>query len=784
MPVSRTFHLSLYLALGLACLSLGYAEVDLLPAAGLFAVGALVLLVIAYLIEGRWALSLPAANVLGFVIAGVLALWFASEYTKADSLMNTLPVPTNMLPYLGPMLMVVLAAKVFRQKTFADYWAFHGIALTMIGLAAAMAEDSIFMLLLIGFLIVWCWSLTLLYLNREAIPKRLEQIAETDLRIGDAEARAARGSRVPWLGRASRWALLALLLSLGLFLITPRSPGGNWSLGLLNKATLEVGYPSDDLVDLNMVGTLSINSEVAFEVLATTSTGARKQDLPPGQLWRGHSLTTYDEGTWRSDRLGSDSIPRLRERAVSLPGQTNQSLPDYGPDQYFLTFTRKPSAGMAAFLADPIYWEPGKPSPIISLSGSGRLWFHFEDGRFSPASQPSSRREWRYRQVTRPVREPALSPPMRLGLPDPRSAPRIRGDLLRGPTSGIRRWTDEVITELVERQRLPTSARQQEWQQAYPQDAEAIAKALSAYLRDSPGFSYSLTLTRADQSLDPIEDFLFNTRSGHCNRFASALVLILRSRGIPARLVLGFKGHELNSDGVYLVRQSHAHAWAEALIPRTTPDGELVWHWLTLDPTPPGSAEDEAANSWWANAQKQSDSFFKNFIVGYDADRRSETGSVLWERIVANWEAAKTALSNGDPTAIAWATLVGLVLVAGLTWWWWCRSQTENQAEKTQHAKRIAVAFQVRLLAILARQGFYPRASQTPREFAEFVSGELVRRANGQPQGVESVPVEVVRDYYRIHYGGQELTPAEHTHVSTRLDELERAFVEQTKDKG
>ena len=79
---------------------------------------------------------------------------------------------------------------------------------------------------------------------------------------------------------------------------------------------------------------------------------------------------------------------------------------------------------------------------------------------------------------------------------------------------------------------------------------------------------------------NPIEEFLLRTKEGHCEYFASAMVLMLRSEGIPARLVTGFLGAEENQiEGYYVVRQSNAHAWVEAFLPEQG--------WTTFEPTPP-----------------------------------------------------------------------------------------------------------------------------------------------------------------------------------------------------
>ena len=93
---------------------------------------------------------------------------------------------------------------------------------------------------------------------------------------------------------------------------------------------------------------------------------------------------------------------------------------------------------------------------------------------------------------------------------------------------------------------------------------------------------YEYTLDFGGRSAEnPIEDFLFRYKSGQCEYFASSMVLMLRSQGIPARLVTGFLGGEYNPfEGYYIVRDSNAHAWVEAYI-----EGE---GWRLFDPTPPG----------------------------------------------------------------------------------------------------------------------------------------------------------------------------------------------------
>jgi hypothetical protein len=103
------------------------------------------------------------------------------------------------------------------------------------------------------------------------------------------------------------------------------------------------------------------------------------------------------------------------------------------------------------------------------------------------------------------------------------------------------------------------------------------ARRLESHLIDN--YTYTLDFVGRSPN-NPIEDFLFRYHSGQCEYFASSMVLMLRSQGIPARLVTGFLGGEYNPfEGYYIVRENNAHAWVEAWL-----DGA---GWRIFDPTPP-----------------------------------------------------------------------------------------------------------------------------------------------------------------------------------------------------
>ncbi|HYQ47859.1 MAG TPA: DUF3488 and transglutaminase-like domain-containing protein, partial [Thermodesulfovibrionales bacterium] len=107
------------------------------------------------------------------------------------------------------------------------------------------------------------------------------------------------------------------------------------------------------------------------------------------------------------------------------------------------------------------------------------------------------------------------------------------------------------------------------------------ARMIEEYLKGN--YTYSLSTSPPPSGMNVIEDFLFNSRKGYCEHYAASMVMMLRSIGIPSRIVNGFYGGERNDYGNYLIiRQSDAHAWVEALIGNA---------WRRFDPTPAVSLE-------------------------------------------------------------------------------------------------------------------------------------------------------------------------------------------------
>ncbi len=142
---------------------------------------------------------------------------------------------------------------------------------------------------------------------------------------------------------------------------------------------------------------------------------------------------------------------------------------------------------------------------------------------------------------------------------------------------------------------------------------EARALGIERYLRDRLGYTTELP---ASEPADPLANFLFERRKGHCEYFASAMAVMLRTLGIPSRLITGFQGGAYNPvSGWYVIRASDAHSWVEAWV-----DGR---GWTTFDPTPAvrtlPNLTPRSKTALYADA---ADLFWQDWVIGYDFERQ------------------------------------------------------------------------------------------------------------------------------------------------------------------
>jgi transglutaminase-like putative cysteine protease len=332
---------------------------------------------------------------------------------------------------------------------------------------------------------------------------------------------------------STRLFLQGIPLAVLLFVLFPRLGTPLWGLPVdsVGKTGLS------DRMRPGVISELSLSDAVAFRV--------DFDGLTPGsrfRYWRGPVLTRFDGQEWTmlarplDGELARPSGGNLRSANAPV-GYTVTLEPHWKP----WLFALETAASLPQHAADEAGAEGGN-APLASLTRDQLLLTR------RPITQPL-----RYRQTSL-LRDSHLAT---AGDREPRSM----HEYLRLP-SGDNASNPKTVEFA------------QALRNAHPDDIDFVRAVLN-YFRSEP-FVYTLVPGDTFEH-DPVDGFMFRSRRGFCEHYASAFVVLLRAAGIPSRVVTGYQGGEMNPNGGYMiVRQSDAHAWAEALI-----GGE----WRRFDPT-------------------------------------------------------------------------------------------------------------------------------------------------------------------------------------------------------
>jgi transglutaminase-like putative cysteine protease len=264
------------------------------------------------------------------------------------------------------------------------------------------------------------------------------------------------------------------------------------------------------------------------------------------------------------------------------------------------------------------------------------------------------------------------------------------------------------------------------------------AVVLEQYL--STHFGYTLQLPRT-LPRDPIANFLFERKIGHCEYFASSMAVMLRSLRIPSRIVTGFHGGEFNDlTGQYVVRASDAHSWVEAYFPGSG--------WISFDPTPAGSLP---TRNGWSRLRLYADaaaSFWREWIINYDISHQRTLGknaatnarhffeeTRLWihDEHQAMLRAARRAHQHFTKFPEQWmGGLIGLAgvlivllnlrrMVAGLR-------NRGLRAHPERAPRESAALWYDRMVSRMARLGWRKSPSQTPLDFVAAIQEATLQK--------------------------------------------------------
>ena len=768
MSLEHWFRLSQYLTLGMSCAALVFAVAPFLPELQLCLAPVLALLLLAWLVEGRWSLPNWGANLLGLLIAAGGVTWMVTQLRDEDFVLAHLPWHLALLPYMGPLSIAALLVKVFRLRDARHFWHLQGWGLLQIGLGCLLDGGPAFGVLMMAYLASDLVCLALHYrLPAQKVASGEWRAARTD-NSSLATHHSPLATFKDLLAFTLGWTLLISATAILLFLLTPRRD--NWSWEPLSK--LRTGSPrgsqgSNEEMNLNNTGHVELDDAVALRVAALDASGQPKLDLPADQRWRGSVLDWYEHGRWTM----------MHQMPLRTRSSRQVLLPDFGPEQFLLNFTVQPRHAGGLVLAEPIRFGPVPTRlPVVAQAGEERRRLFTEFGGTVLSHLAADQRgEFHYCQVV-----PAGGDPDRVvadGVFFKKDIPLLQTlpPLLRPP---LHEWTVDLLRRLSQLRlyHLPQDVRTALAQPhpdfpIEPAHWEATARALTYYLSRSGQYTYSLEIIRHDRSLDPVLDFLVNVKQGHCERFAAALALMLRSVGIPARVVKGYRGCDNQGGGQYVVRHSHAHAWVEMLAPHSpTANGPdfpphrrpfFPYDWLTLDATPPepaASAEGWSFTHLWDETGRFCLQWWRALIVEYDGDEQAD----LWNILMS--ARALPLLLN--------LVLAASVCVLGFILWLFLR---RLRLPRNTIRDRGDTAIYPRLVQLLTRYvSLRPHFGQTPHEYS--AEARAILQTRPALAALADLPRRVVELFYRVRYGSQPLNDGERQRIDSELDRFAEAL--------
>ncbi|MBK8466950.1 MAG: DUF3488 domain-containing protein [Chloracidobacterium sp.] len=721
MHFERFFRLVSYIAVFCGFVSLWVSGTFGIAGTGLF----IAVMIVAWRLEGsRWQISEKLGTVL---IVLALPLYFAAWHFRIITFSGG---EAAIAGILARMILSLTAIKLLQKKSDRDWIFLYLMSFFEVLLAAGLSISALYLLTFIVYLLVMASAIIAFEIRKTSHAVELKVSGETvHERDPSSESKAALPvRRLP--SAALTLIVFIIVLALPLFFLLPRVGGAGFGGNQLGQKTSS-GF--SDTVRLGGIGQIQQSNEVVMRVKLEGSANADS-----GLYFRGVALDTFDNKSWSKSKTGT--------KIAFEKGEGELVQVDF-------------SAGRENRAIQTIYLEPLDTPVLFALTRAvaiqGNFPVVFKDAYGSLTYSRS------YERVSYKVLSDRSLP----------SASQLRAD------------DKPYISDVSNYRLLPPAfdrriANLAETVAATAKNRYDKARAIESFLQNNFGY----TLEQKAGGDEPLADFLFNVREGHCEYFATAMAMMLRTQGIATRIVNGFNGGEYNDAAeVTIVRQRNAHAWVEVYFP-----GEDVW--VPFDPTP-FSGQTAATSSAGITASiskylEALETFWIQHFVAYDdQEQRSLVRSVRngigeyqsgimsylnqAQNILAEWWKNVRGDKGLQASVIAIAYGIGYVAAAifGIFLFIWLFRKIErlpiwqrlwDRFFKKRHAS--IIEFYDRMQRILADKGWIREPHQTPLEFA-------------YSSGIPEV-VSITEKYNRVRFGEKNLSRDEADEIETWLKNL------------
>jgi transglutaminase-like putative cysteine protease len=603
------------------------------------------------------------------------------------------------------LVLFVMVVRLFSTTRDRDYYFLAVISFLMVLAAAVLTVDSTFLLAFAAFMLMAVVTCILMEMRRASAQATIRAHSSSD-------DLAYRHMAFSLAGASPALVLLILLGGAAIFFVLPRVSNSYLSAFARSR---EISTGFSDRVQLGQIGEIQQSSSLVMHIqIDGDAHGA--YDLK----WRGVTLSVFDGKTWFNPHA---------QRVVANLGNGRFLLPQPGA-----RFGRLQSSTRSIHyhaLMEPLVSNVFFLAPTASmLQGSYRL-LSIDDGDavfdIDP-EHPISRYE-----ATSNIAQPRAG---ELRTASDNYPPQILLNYLQLPRLDAR--VAPLAQEI-------TASLENNFDKAV---------AIETYLRTT--FGYTLQLP-SSVPRDPVANFLFERKQGHCEYFASSMAVMLRTLGIPSRVVNGFRSGEFNDlTSQYLVRASNAHSWVEAYFPN--------YGWIGFDPTPAAPLQ---MRTGWSRSMLYLDalaSFWREWVINYDAGHQYKLGreatrnSLEWFQRARNWarrhhqallSAARRTERTVSHSPVQWSIAGGasalLLLLAANTRRLWRAIRNRRLAARPEKDPSLAATiWYERMTRMLARKGWRKSPAHTPEEFLIGIQDEAMRQSVS----------EFTRYYEAARFGG------------------------------
>src|SRR5258706_5863297 len=479
-------------------------------------------MIAAWLLEGsRWQISERLGTTL--IVLALPLFYFAGRFWITPSSGGEAWIAG----LLARMILSLAAVKLLQKKSDRDWIFLYLMSFFEVLLAAGLSISALYLALFLAYLLVMVCAVIAFEIRKTSRAGELKIAGEKpDKKDPRSESHITLPARrLP----SAAIALIVFIIALAtpLFFMLPRVGGAGFGGNQRGQKTFS-GF--SDSVRLGGIGDIQQNNEVVMRVKLEGNSNS------DGLYFRGIALDTFDNRSW------SKAKPSPKEPLIKGDGD--------------LIKIDAPAARENLSI-QTIYPEP-LDTPILfalprAVGIQGNFPVLYKDAYGAISYSPG------YERISYKVVSDRSQPPIsQLRADDQPYTTDVKNYRDLPPVYDLR------IAELAEK--ITANAKNR-----YDK-----ARAVESYLQTNYGY----TLEQKAGGDDPLADFLFNIREGHCEYFATAMAVMLRTQGIATRIVNGFHGGEYNDTAdVTVVRQRNAHSWVEVYFPKEDA-------WVPFDPTP------------------------------------------------------------------------------------------------------------------------------------------------------------------------------------------------------